>query len=129
METEGFDNDIFSCLETDEKKALVKNTIDENMKSFDEILEKIGFGKYQLKIYAFIGFICFSEGSQISVLTLLIPVISSTWNVDQDTNSFQASLIFISILFGIFKIKCIILKKLRKVNILLFFYYTIYLKK
>ena len=83
----------------DENKTLIEAK-EEKMKSFDTLLDEIGFGKYQLKLYLFIGLLGFSEGAQISVMTLMIPIVSNQWKISQNMNSLQASLIFISILFG-----------------------------
>lgn len=74
--------------------------LNEEHLNFDTVLTKIGFGKYQLKVYLIMGTLALAEGANIMAFTLMVPVLSNEWNVSDFINSLQASLIFISFLIG-----------------------------
>lgn len=68
--------------------------------SFDDVINDIGFGKYQLKVYFIMAFLALAEGGQIIVFTLMIPLLEAQWGVQEWENGLQASLIFVSFLVG-----------------------------
>lgn len=72
----------------------------EKFLSFDDLLNDIGFGKYQLKIYFIMACLALAEGGQIMVFTMMIPILEVQWGVQDWLNGLQASLIFVSFLIG-----------------------------
>ncbi|KAL4450949.1 hypothetical protein ABPG74_011791 [Tetrahymena malaccensis] len=68
--------------------------------TFDEVLTKIGQGKYQLVIYIVMALIGMTEGAQITIFTLTIPILKHQWDVEDYLNSLQASLVFVGFLIG-----------------------------
>ena len=71
-----------------------------NSLNFDTLLTKIGFGRYQIRVYSMMGTLALAEGASIMSFTLMLPILSHQWNVSDFVNSLQASLIFISFLIG-----------------------------
>ncbi|CAD8099055.1 unnamed protein product [Paramecium sonneborni] len=87
-------------------KKLVSNTENnsnhnhEPLFSFDQLLSQIGFGSYQLWIYLIMGLLGVTEGAQITLFTLMIPILKNQWNVPDSLNSLQASFVFVGFLTG-----------------------------
>ena len=77
-----------------------KLPLNENIMNFDKTLSDLTFGKYQIKIYLIMGFLAFTEGSQIMSFTLLIPFLKQKWGISDFLNNIQISLIFLSLFFG-----------------------------
>ena len=49
---------------------------------FDQVLEnKVKFGKYQYLLYIFIGFVMIADGSEMTALSILLPVLQTEWGV------------------------------------------------
>ena len=71
-----------------------------DMLSFDDILNDMGFGKYQLKVYAIMASLALAEGAQVMVFTMMIPILEVQWGIQEWLNGLQASLIFVSFLIG-----------------------------
>lgn len=68
--------------------------------SFDDVLNDIGFGKYQLKVYLIMACLALAEGAQVMVFTMMIPILEVQWGIQEWLNGLQASLIFVSFLIG-----------------------------
>jgi len=81
---------ISSSLENPDIKAL----------PFDSLLTDIGFGWYQWKYYIVLCLMALSEGTQISVVSVLIPILQRYWNVNVYLNSLQVSILFVAMLLG-----------------------------
>ena len=72
-----------------------------SMPIFDYLLEeKVGFGKYHYISFLFIGFVLFSDGSEILSLSILIPVLKSEWEISEEEQDALGSILFIGILIG-----------------------------
>lgn len=97
--TESFSTDPSSLdtpLHHQEKfDIIVKNTL-----TFDDLLNDVGFGKYQLILYTIMASLALAEGAQVMVFTIMIPILENEWQVQEWENSLQASLIFVSFLIG-----------------------------
>ena len=96
-----------SDLNTENNSVVLKeNLINEtsvpssDMLSFDDCLNDIGFGKYQLKVYLIMASLALAEGAQVMVFTMMIPILEVQWGIQEWLNGLQASLIFVSFLIG-----------------------------
>lgn len=67
---------------------------------FDVVMEAVGFGNYQLRIYLIMCLMAFSEGAHIMSFTLMLPILKVQWLVSDSLNGFQASMIFLAYLLG-----------------------------
>lgn len=79
----------------DKFDIIVKNDL-----TFDDLLNDVGFGKYQLILYTIMASLALAEGAQVMVFTIMIPILENEWQVQEWENSLQASLIFVSFLVG-----------------------------
>lgn len=68
--------------------------------SFDEVLSKIGFGKYQRVIYVSMALMGITEGAQVTLFNLMIPILKKEWDVPDYINKLQISLIFVGFVVG-----------------------------
>ena len=68
--------------------------------SFDTIMEALGFGVYQMRIYLIMCLMALSEGAHIMAFTLMLPILKHQWLVTDLLNGLQASLIFLAYLIG-----------------------------
>ena len=68
--------------------------------SFDTLMEAMGFGIYQIRIYLIIGLMALSEGAHLMAFTLMLPILKHQWLVTDLLNGLQASLIFMAFLLG-----------------------------
>ena len=98
--SESFSTDQSSSLDIplhhkDKFDIIVKNTL-----TFDDLLNDVGFGKYQLILYSIMASLALAEGAQVMVFTIMIPILENEWQVQEWENSLQASLIFVSFLVG-----------------------------
>ena len=98
--SESFSTDHSSSLDTplhhqEKFDIIVKNTL-----TFDDLLNDVGFGKYQLILYTIMASLALAEGAQVMVFTIMIPILENEWQVQEWENSLQASLIFVSFLIG-----------------------------
>jgi hypothetical protein len=98
--TESFSTDPSSSLDTplhnkDDSEILAKSHL-----TFDDLLNDVGFGKYQLILYTIMASLAIAEGAQVMVFTIMIPILEIEWQVQEWENSLQASLIFVSFLLG-----------------------------
>jgi len=57
----------------DEIQSLGVNYDLSNKKSFDFILDQIGYGVYQLRLYLAMGLFGMTDGAEVLVLSLLLP--------------------------------------------------------
>ncbi|KRX08085.1 Major facilitator superfamily domain, general substrate transporter [Pseudocohnilembus persalinus] len=78
---------------------LKKDKVKQNV-NYDTVLTLTGFGNYQFAFYLIMIFLGMAEGSQISIFTLLIPILKNEWQVHDFLNSFSASVVFVGALFG-----------------------------
>ena len=78
-----------------EIKPLIKNP-------YEEIIGRIGFGKYQFLILAAVGLGgMFAEGAEMAFISLLSYVFMETWNLSSSVASLHATFIFSGKLLGI----------------------------
>lgn len=68
--------------------------------SFDTVMEALGFGVYQLRIFIIMGLMALSEGAHIMAFTLMMPILQHQWLVSDFLSGLQASLIFLAFLLG-----------------------------
>ncbi|KAL4513139.1 hypothetical protein ABPG72_017824 [Tetrahymena utriculariae] len=68
--------------------------------SFDHVLSDIGIGPYQYLFYAVMATLGLTEGAQVSVFTIMIPLLKNQWDVQDDANSLQVCLVFLGFLVG-----------------------------
>ena len=68
--------------------------------SFDTVMEALGFGVYQLRVYIIMGLMALSEGAHIMAFTLMLPILKHQWLVSDLLNGIQASLVFLAFLLG-----------------------------
>lgn len=64
--------------------------------TFDQLLEHISFGQSQLWIYLIMALMSISEGAQITIFTLMVPILKHEWNISDQLNSLQASFVFVN---------------------------------
>jgi len=68
---------------------------------FDKVLEdKIGFGKYQYYLYFFIGFVMIADGSEMTALSILLPVLQTEWGVSSAQQGALGTALFIGVFLG-----------------------------
>ena len=68
--------------------------------SLDKILDKIGFGYYQIRLITIVGLVALTEGAQIIVFTLVLTVLQNKWGYSENVQSAVASAAFCGILMG-----------------------------
>ena len=68
--------------------------------SLDKILDKIGFGYYQIRLITIVGLVALTEGAQIIVFTLVLTVLQNKWAYSENVQSAVASAAFCGILMG-----------------------------
>lgn len=91
--------------ETNNSVVLQENLItsspsDNYMLAFDDLLNDLGLGRYQLIVYLMMGSLALAEGAQVIVFTMMIPILEIEWGIKEWVNGLQVSMIFISILIG-----------------------------
>ena len=82
------------------KENLLSKSDNENTLSFDDLLNDIGFGRYQIKIYMIMASLALAEGAQVMVFTMMIPILEVQWGIQEWLNGLQTCLIFVSFLIG-----------------------------
>lgn len=82
--------------------TILYNTFSEpsHLITFDTVMDSLGFGIYQTRIYLIMGLMAFSEGAHIMSFSLMLPILKYQWLVTDLLNGLQASLIFLSYLIG-----------------------------
>ena len=55
--------------------------------SFDHLLDDINFGKFQYWIYCIMALMSISEGAQITIFTLMVPILKNEWHISDSLNS------------------------------------------
>lgn len=89
--------DIHSVLPRTSSEAPV---ID-NRLVFDKILEdKVRFGKYQKQMYFFLGFLALADGSEMTALSILLPVLKNEWGISDDIEGIMGTALFLGIFLG-----------------------------
>ncbi|CAD8098915.1 unnamed protein product [Paramecium sonneborni] len=68
--------------------------------SFDHLLDDINFGQFQYWIYCIMALMSISEGAQITIFTLMVPILKNEWHISDSLNSLQASFVFVGYLVG-----------------------------
>lgn len=86
---------------TDQGPTISENSTTTEPKTFDDILEtKLGFGRYQYLLYAFVGLAFSAEAAFIFCFSLVIPIIKNEWNLSENLVSSLGSSIFMGIFMG-----------------------------
>jgi len=68
---------------------------------FDRVLEdKVGFGEYQRYLYFFIGFVMIADGSEMTALSILLPVLQTEWGVSSAQQGALGTALFIGVFLG-----------------------------
>jgi len=68
---------------------------------FDRVLEdKIKFGKYQYFLYFFVGFVMIADGSEMTALSILLPVLQEEWKVSKAQEGTLGTALFVGIFLG-----------------------------
>ncbi|KAL4496579.1 hypothetical protein ABPG72_015940 [Tetrahymena utriculariae] len=78
----------------------IKN--DDDQVTFDDILSKIGFGRYQIAIFVMMGFVGIADAAEAQVLSILQPMINDHWGLKTYQNSIMVSLVFTGYMIGSF---------------------------
>lgn len=67
---------------------------------FDTVLDTLGFGVYQVRIFAIMCLMALSEGAHVMAFTLMLPILQHQWMVSDMVNGLQASFVFLAFLLG-----------------------------
>jgi len=68
---------------------------------FDQILEnKVKFGYYQNILYILIGFVMLADGSEMTALSILLPVLKSEWGISQEQQGLLGAALFVGVFIG-----------------------------
>ncbi|CAD8173064.1 unnamed protein product [Paramecium octaurelia] len=68
--------------------------------NFDDTLTQIGFGRFQIMQYMVSIILGVMEGAQITIFTLMVPILKKEWDISESIVSLQTSFIFIGFLVG-----------------------------
>lgn len=68
--------------------------------SFDEVMNDLGFHKYQIYLLLVLSPIAIADGTEALVLSLLIPIFQNEWNATEFQLSMLGTLIFFGYLIG-----------------------------
>ncbi|CAK73010.1 unnamed protein product (macronuclear) [Paramecium tetraurelia] len=68
--------------------------------NFHDILTQIGFGRFQIMQYFVSIILGIMEGAQITIFTLMVPILKKEWEISESIVSLQTSFIFIGFLVG-----------------------------
>ena len=77
------------------KKSLLSPKI-----TFDEIIEKLGINRFNIRVFFFIALFMMADGSEMVVLSLLIPKLTEVWDLSSFEKSSLGSSIFIGFATG-----------------------------
>ena len=82
------------------QSSLINGEKDDSNTIFDQLLSRIGFGKYQLKALFFISLTNINEGAENVVLSFLVSILSNEWGLTAERISFMGSFIWFGFLIG-----------------------------
>lgn len=68
--------------------------------TLDEVLNHIGFGKYQLFSFIVIGLMLINDGAEILMLAFLISILKNDWNLGATQTSLFGSFVFAGFFLG-----------------------------
>ena len=77
-----------------------RTTVEDQSPLFDNLLTKIGFGKYQYIALIFISLTNLNEGAENIVLSFLVAILDREWGVTVEENGLLGSLIWLGFLIG-----------------------------
>lgn len=76
---------------------------DKNTKTpLDDLLDRIGFGRYQIFVYLIVGFILVNDGAEVIVLSFLFPILERdpNWLLTNQQTETLSSCVFAGFLIG-----------------------------
>jgi len=76
--------------------ALVSNS------SLDDILNRMGFGWFQVRIFLYLSWITFSDGAEITVISLITKILKKQWNLDDWEEELMGAVLFLGMIIGTF---------------------------
>jgi len=68
--------------------------------SIDTILNRIGFGWYQVKVFTYLSWITFSDGAEIMVISLVTKILQSDWNLSDGEVELMGGILFLGMIIG-----------------------------
>lgn len=86
-------------MEEPQKKSLEISFFNKQL-SFDEIMNELGFHKYQIILVLVLSPIALADGTEALVLSLLLPIFQNEWNATELQLSLLGTLVFLGYLIG-----------------------------
>ncbi|KAK2574443.1 Synaptic vesicle 2-related protein [Acropora cervicornis] len=68
--------------------------------TLSDVIEKIGFGRFQVKIVLIVGFFYMTEALEIMLLSILAPSIRCIWHLSSWKEALITTVVFIGMMFG-----------------------------
>ena len=70
--------------------------------SIDSILNRIGFGWYQVRVFIHQSWITYSDGAEIMVIALLTKILQNEWNLSDAEVELMGGILFFGMILGTF---------------------------
>ncbi|KAK2188310.1 hypothetical protein NP493_136g03000 [Ridgeia piscesae] len=68
--------------------------------TIDEAMEKIGFGRFQMKVSAFCGLAWIADSMEVMALSILGPTLTCEWRLNSTQEALITTVVFVGYLFG-----------------------------
>lgn len=68
--------------------------------TLSDVIEKIGFGRFQVKIVLIVGFFYMTEALEVMLLSILAPSIRCIWHLSSWKEALITTVVFIGMMFG-----------------------------
>jgi putative MFS transporter len=70
-------------------------------KTFEELTEsRLGFGRFQYRILCLLGIIFIADGIELSVMSLILPLLKNQWEIDENLQGLLGSVMFLGLMLG-----------------------------
>lgn len=89
--------DLLSSIKSEQPSALISL---HGGISFDSIIDRIGFGKYHIKLFFILGLLGMADGSEALVISFIVPVFKDYFNPSFDLEAILGTVIYAGYFVG-----------------------------